>query len=181
MAPLLVESRCMADRALSAAFARGLEPPPQLAARRVEQEHLVVVAAARNQSAVPASMRERHACSVSSCAPKPSRRLSILSAAMLPRFPSTANSNPINSRPSSGASAGDEPTQSAPVNRHTSAPVCGVEAINVPVIAAKINPAVVERRARPEILVPSGVDREIPPRDPSRAFRHQKIPQSLPK
>ena len=84
------------------------------------------------------------------------------SAAMLPRFPSTANSSPINSRPSSGASAGDEPY---PIRAGESPHFLAghsVEAIDIPVITAKINSAVMKRRARPEILMARGIDPETP-------------------
>src|SRR5579864_6544083 len=37
-----------------------------------------------------------------------------------------------------------------------------VEAVNVSVIAAKVNSAVMKSRARPEILLPFGADREMP-------------------
>ncbi len=81
---------------------------------------------------------------------------------MLPRFPSTANSSPIKSRPEFGRQRG---RRAYPVRADESPHFragFGVEAIHVPVIAAEINLAVMNRRARPEILVPPGIDLEIP-------------------
>ena len=81
---------------------------------------------------------------------------------MLPRLPSTANSSPIKRQAEFGRQRG---RRAYPV-RFGEAPhfPAGfrVEAINIPVIAAKINSAVMQRRTRPQVLVPSGIHRELP-------------------
>src|SRR5580700_10333777 len=161
MPALHVKRRGMADRALLFALAPRLEPPTHRPAWGVKQEHLVVIAAAGHQLLLRPVGGGGMGVAFGHVLPYllAVLQLECNDAAALPL---DCEFQPDKEQTKFGRQCRRRayPVRSdkAPHFRTT----FRVEAINIPVIAAKIDLAAVERRGRPEILMSLGIDSELP-------------------
>ena len=79
-----------------------------------------------------------------------------------------AYSRPMKRRPSAGASAGEEPTQSAPEKTPHELAACAIEAAHAAVVGPEVDPAGVQRGGREDALAAGIVGAQAPPLDAAR-------------